>query len=476
MNSKESAQEIQFNRYKTGFNKEATKALTDLFHSKECSNLINECCWFFQVNTLYNPLTTLFTFIKQVLSADKSCKNAVSGVLANEFAEKGTLIGTATGAYVKARQRMPKKMVHDLVTLVGMELIVQAPLEWRPYGRHLKVFDGTTMTMADTQANQAAFPKHSNQNKNIGFPMARLVAVMSLTTGSIIDYALGPCKGKGTGEASLLRTLLPCIEPNDIVIADRYYPHFFLMCDLKNKGVDGVFRAAAQRRYDFRKGKRLGKYDHISSWEKPKKPEWMSQSEYALYPKTLSVREFKESGLIYVTTFLEATKYPKKELKLLYKKRWEVETNLKYIKTIMSMDHLTCKTPDMVEKEIGIHFLAYNMIRNLMTKAAIKHELLPTQLSFKSTIQLVNQLTPLVLYAKQDQKQLLLEILLDCISKNKVANRPGRTEPRAIKRKPKTFPSLKIDRKTQKHLVFQMHEYSHAKVPLHGWHGTIFMH
>lgn len=447
MKSKESYQTIQFNHYKEHLNKEAKGALSDLFHSEACKYLLKEYCWAFQTNTLYNPLNTLLLFIKQVLSADKSCQNAVSGVLVNEFAERGKLIGNSTGAYVKARQRLPVEIVHGLVKSTGLELLEQVPSEWKPYGRHLKAFDGTTMTMPDTEANEVQFPKHSNQNKNIGFPLARLVAVMSLTTGSIIDYAIGACKGKGTGEASLLRKLLPCFEPNDIVIADRYYPHFFLMYDLKNKGIDGVFRAAAQRRYDFRYGKRLGKYDHISTWKKPRKPDWMSRTEYDAYPDTLQVREFKESDLVYVTTFLDPKAYPKKELGLLYKRRWEVETNLNYIKTVMSMNHLTCKTPAMIEKEIAVHFLAYNIIRNLIAKAAMKHRLVPTQISFKGTIQLLNHFTPLFYHAEQQHKHVLFETLLDCISRNKVANRPGRVEPRAIKQRPKSFPALKINRK-----------------------------
>lgn len=233
------------------------------------------------------------------------------------------------------------------------------------------------------------------------------------------------------------------------MLGDRYYPHFFLMCDLIQKGVDGVFRAAAQRRYDFRQGKRLGKYDHIAAWKKPKKPEWMSLSEYQSYPETLHIREFKEAGVIYVTTFLDPKAYTKKDLSLLYKRRWEVETNLNFIKTVMAMNQLTCKTPSMIEKEIGIHFLAYNMIRNLMVKAGVKHKLCPAQISFKGTIQLLNQFTPLFYNINQQEKTILYEHLLDSIAKNKVGNRPGRIEPRAVRQRPKSFPVLKYHRKTE---------------------------
>jgi hypothetical protein len=456
MKFKENYQIIQFNNYKQHLDKETIETLSHVFNSEGCKQLINESCWSFQAQTLYNPLKTLLIFIKQVLSSDKSCKNAVCSVIVNELSQSGVLVGSSTGAYVKARQRLPGMVVHELVKLVGTTLVKKSPDEWMPYGRDLKVFDGTTITMPDTEANVTLFPKHSNQNKNVGFPLARLVAVMSLTTGSIIDYAIGPCKGKGTGEASLLRRILDCIQTNDIVLGDRYYPHFFLMCDLKRKGVDGVFRGAAQRCYDFRQGKRLGKYDHIAAWKKPLKPEWMSIEEYKSYPDTLHIREFKEAGAIYVTTFLDSEKYTKKDLSLLYKRRWEVETNLNFIKTVMAMNRLTCKTPAMVEKEIGIHFLAYNMIRNLMVQASVKHKLRPAQISFKGTIQLLNQFSPLLHNVNEQEKIILYEYLLDFIAKNKVGNRPGRVEPRAVRQRPKSFPVLKQTRKIEQKKLLLM--------------------
>lgn len=450
MKFKENYQINQFNNYKQQLDQGTLETLFQVFNSERCRQLINESCWSLQAQTLYNPLKTLLIFIKQVLSADKSCKNAVCSVIVNELSKSGILVGNSTGAYVKARQRLPGIVVHELVKVVGTTLSKASPNAWKPYGRDLKVFDGTTITMPDTEANTEAFSKHSNQNKNVGFPLARLVAVMSLTTGSVIDYAIGACKGKGTGEASLLRRILDCIEPNDIVLGDRYYPHYFLMCDLKRKAVDGVFRGAAQRCYDFRQGKRLGNYDHLAEWKKPRKPEWMSTKEYESYPNTLHMREFKENGLIYVTTFLDCKTYSKKELSLLYKRRWEVETNLNFIKTVMGMNRLTCKTPAMVEKEIGIHFLAYNMIRNFMVKASVKHKLRPAQISFKGTIQLLSHFTPLFHNANEQEKMIFYEHLFDFIAKNKVGNRPGRIEPRAVKQRPRSFPVLKQRIKIEK--------------------------
>lgn len=444
MKSKESAQIIQFKNYKNELNGEI---LSTLLGSEACNSLVQEYCWNHHQDNLYNPLQTLSLFIKQVLSADKSCKNVVSGLIAKEVFTKSNIIGYSSGSYVKARKRLPPEMLYETMTSAGKKFSTQVPEEWKTFGRPLKGFDGTTLSMADTPANRNIYPKHSNQKKECGFPLARLVAIMSLDTGTVLDYAVGPCVGKGTGESSLLRTLLKSLEPNDIALADRYYPHFFLLWDLQKQGVDGIFRAAAQRHYDFRQGKRLGCYDHIATWTKPRKPDWMTHEEYLAYPKTLSIREFKQGKLIYVTTLLDPSIYSKAKLICAYERRWEVETNLNYIKTVMEMSHLTSTTPDMVNKEISVHFLAYNLIRNLMVSAALAHQLKPTQISFKGSVQLLNQFTPFINYSSHQHAAFLTQMLLLYISKNKVANRPGRYEPRAVKRRPKTFPVLKIDRK-----------------------------
>ena len=304
--------------------------------------------------------------------------------------------------------------------------------------------------MADTQANQAVYPQHGNQKKGCGFPMLRLLAVMSLSMGTVVDYAVGAYKGKGTGEQSLLREIFNCIKYDDIVLGDRYFPSFFLMADLRNIGADGIFRGQAQRNYDFRTGERLGKYNHIASWKKPKKPAWMSQEQYDAYPDVMPVREFKVAGNVYVTTFLDAKTYPNRDLAKIYCRRWDIEINLRSIKSIMEMDMLSCKTPAMVRKEIGIHFLAYNGIRLIMAEACVKHDALPWQVSFKGTIQLIDEFMPHFLKSSDEKSEKLYNEMLRLVIKNKIGNRPGRVEPRVIKQRAKPFKTMQISRKIAK--------------------------
>jgi hypothetical protein len=214
---------------------------------------------------------------------------------------------------------------------------------------------------------------------------------------------------------------------------------------------DCIIPGHNQRHYDFRKGRRLNKKDHIVQWPKPRKPNGMSQKDYAKYPSFISIREFKVGGTIYITTLLEEKKYPKKELAALYQRRWEAEINLNALKTVLGMDKLVCKSPDMIKKEIGFFFLAYNIIRYIIANAAVQHDVLPSTISFKGTLQLLNELMPYLSMCSTKRKWLALyNQLLSLIVTKKVGNRPGRFEPRAIRLQPKSFPILRTSRKSEK--------------------------
>ncbi len=435
------------NKKESLLDKSGEISLTAILNAEPCQSIFSACIF---RDRIYTPVKTVFMFIKQVLSTDKSCKNAVAQLIAEQAVMDEPLMSENTGPYVKARQRLPEAVVKLLVKEVSKIEAKLTPIDWKPYGRELKSFDGTMLKMADTLENRAIFSQHKNQAEGAGFPMTRLVVVMSLTLGTVLDYELDAHKGKGSGESSLLRRMMGSIEKDDIVLGDRYFPNFFLMADLNNIEADGIFRAQSQRHYDFRTGERLGKNDHLVFWTKPAKPGWMEQNSYDAYPDKLQIREFKSGGNIYVTTLLDEKKYPKKELAKIYKRRWEIELNLRSIKSIMNMDMLVCKTPEMVKKEIGIHFLAYNFIRIIMAEACVKHHTLPWTISFKGTVQLIFAFMPHFLNSTEKNNKILYATMLSLIVKNKVGNRPGRVEPRVIKQRRKAFPLLSKPRKIEK--------------------------
>jgi hypothetical protein len=320
---------------------------------------------------IFTPLVTLKAFLFQVLSADGSCRQAVSHVLAERLSQGKKANSINTSSYCKARDDLPLKPLMQAVHETGNALHEQAHPSWQYNGHNTLIVDGATVLMADTVDNQNAFPQQRCQKQGLGFPIARLVGLVSLSTGALVSYATGPHKGKGSGETSLFATLIGDIAANDLLLADRYYCTWAILARLMKQGSHLLVQNHVQRKPDFREGKRLGVKDHLIVWKKPKKkPVWITDSDYRALPDKLLIREFAVGGMVYVTTLLDRKKYPKKELALLYKERWTVELDLRSIKTNMGMDMLRCKTAQMVNKEIAIHFLSYNLIRANIARSA----------------------------------------------------------------------------------------------------------
>jgi hypothetical protein len=395
---------------------------------------------------VFTPLVTLWTFLSQVLSPDHSCREAVARVIAFRVARGQEPCCPETGSYCKARNRLPLKVLTDLVRGHGRRIDEQAKDSWTWKGRRVQLVDGTTVSMPDTQANQEAFPQPGSQKPGVGFPLARLVAVISLATGAVRELALGRYQGKQTGETALFRTLWDHFARGDIVLGDRYFASFFGIAPLLKRGVDGLYRMHQRRKYDFRRGRRLGVEDHVVRWTKPQRPEWMDKALYAELPEELWIRElrvkvqragFRVDELVLVTTLLDPREYPKEDLADLYLERWNIELDLRSIKSVMQMDVLRCETPAMVEKEIWMHLLAYNLIRGLMTRAAAAHGKEPRCLSFKGALQALGAFRESLQWARGRRRERLWEALLGVIAFHEVGDRPNRVEPRAIKRRPK---------------------------------------
>jgi hypothetical protein len=300
--------------------------------------------------------------------------------------------------------------------------------------------------MPDTAENQRAFPQSKSQGIGLGFPPVRIVALIALSTGVVRDLALGPYKGKATGETALFRTLLDGLESGAIVLGDRYFASYFGIAGLSGRGVDGLFRLHQRRKFDFRRGCRIAIEDHIVVWAKPARPDWMDEATYAEMPEGLRVRElrvtirqpgFRVNELVLVTTLTDGEAYSKEDLAGLFLQRWNIELDLRSIKDVLQMDVLRCKTPEMVEKEIWMHLLAYNLIRGVMARAAEAHDVRPRQLSFKGALQTMTAFQDSLRRAAPGVREVLVDEMLKAIASHRVANRFGRVEPRANKRRPK---------------------------------------
>jgi hypothetical protein len=398
------------------------------------------------VDCVYTPLTTLLVFLWQVLNADHSCRAAVAKLLAFRASRRQPPCSANTGAYCQARARLPEEFVAGLARRTGAELDRHSQ-HWQWQGRRVLIFDGSTVSMPDTAANQAEYPQHPQQKPGIGFPLARIAVVFSLACGSVLDLAFCRYEGKGQSELGLLRKLWQLLKPGDLLLTDRYLCSCSEWLVLASRGIDCVARLHAHRTCDFRRGRRLGRGDHLVEWHKPRRPEWMDEATYRALPEALLVRElrvtltqtgFRSRQLIVATTLLD--QYSADELARLYRARWNAELDLRTLKTTMQMDVLRGRSPDIVRKEVWAHLLAYNLIRTLMAEAALEHHVLPRTISFKGALQTLNAFESLF-HASGDPRQ-HRQRCLAAIVQHVVADRPDRYEPRHRKRRPKPYPLM----------------------------------
>jgi IS4 transposase len=391
---------------------------------------------------LFPPTETLSMFLAQALDADRSCQKAVNNSALHRVASGLPSCSTHTGAYCRARGRLPTPMVCTLARSAGQRVVAQAARSWHWRKRAVRLVDGTTVTLPDTPANQAAYPQSHNQKPGLGFPLCRIVGIVCLGSGALLNAAVSPYQGKGSDEQSLLRSMLDTLACGDVLVGDAFYATYFLLCTLRERGIDAVFEqhGSRQRMTDFRRGQRLGQRDHLIVFQKPLiKPDWMSEVAFEQAPESLTVRELRTGGKTLITTLLCPKQTSKAELKLLYRDRWHVELDLRNIKTTLGMERLSCLHPSMALKEIWVYLLAYNLIRMMMAQAARHTHRLPRQLSFKHTVQICIALP-------QHRELILCEeqraILFELIAQQRVGDRPGRIEPRAVKRRPKSYPLL----------------------------------
>lgn len=432
-------------RFKQGFADRPTRALDELLSSDAVCAIVDEEVGAFR-ERVYPPLTTLGLFIGQALSADGGCQDAVARHLSERTAQGEYQCSLSSGPYCKARQRLPLSLIERLAVSVGERLEQMTGRNWKWRGRSVKLLDGTTVSMPDTQANQAAYPQSGEQQPGLGFPLAMLVALISLSTGAVLRWASGPCRGKGHGEQALFRPLMPHLSVGDIILVDRYHCTYFTVAMLAKHGVDLLTRQHQRRYTDFRQGQRLGHRDQLVTWHCPQRPDWMDQATYACMPQQLTLRQTEVAGRVLVTTLTDAHRVKPLDLDALYRQRWQVEVDLRSIKAVMGMDILRAKSPSMIDKEIGVHLLAYNLVRGIMARAAAGTQVLARALSFKGALQLLLTFQQHLRWAAGKSVDIMRAHFLGAISAIKLPIRPGRIEPHAIKRRPKNHALLTIPR------------------------------
>jgi len=407
---------------------------------------------------VYTPAVTLWGFLSQVLfkQEQRSCLAAVSRIVVLLVALGRRRPSDNTGDYCRARAKFPEPVIRRLTLDTSSRLEQQVPSAWLWHGRHVKLVDGTTSTAADTPANQNVWPQQPQQAAGLGFPILRIVVLLSLATAMVCGMAMGPYAGKETSELALFRELLGQLAAGDILLADRYYCSYFQIALLRELDVDFVTRLHQCRTADFRRGQALGKHDHLIMWSRPVRPTWMDPATYDRMPPSLTLREvrvdvqeagFRVESLVVVSTLTDARQYTREELAQLYRQRWMAELDIRAIKESLGLDVLRCKSPEMVRKELWTGLLAYNLIRQTMAQSAAEHGVSPRQLSFTAAMQQLAATWCLLPLAAEHLARLLIDVHREHLAHHEVGHRPNRIEPRAVKRRPKPHALLTTPRR-----------------------------
>jgi len=401
---------------------------------------------------IFNKETTFWAFFSQIIDADGGCAEVVKKLKTYLAVNGDRTLSVSTGSYCKSRKKLVESELEKILKHTSGSFHVNSadqPLS----GRRVIVVDGTGLSMPDTPENQAEWPQISSQKTGCGFPTMRLLGCFDLATGTILSYALG---SKKSHELPLLRQQQDAFEEGDIFLGDKGFCSFYDVEWLRKKGSDSVITLARRiPKTEQTCIKKLAGNDLLIRWERPvwHKKAPLPKDEWNQLPKELLLRQikvdveqpgFRVKSFYIITTLLDPLVYPAKDITELYYRRWSVELFFRDLKTTTKMDILRCKSPAMIRKELLMYFIAYNTIRHLIYETAHAHEKDPMRLSYKGALQALRQAEVYFNRAALCPAEILQirENLYDSIRTNIIPFRPGRSEPRCLKRRPKPYQLL----------------------------------
>lgn len=410
---------------------------------------------------VYTPKVTSLAFLSQILTPGSSCREAVRQVQgAYDLLPNASAVSSDTSPYCQARARLELDRLVGLRRHLAGQMESNVPHGSLPWSRPVKVIDGTFLNLPDTAANRAVYPQSTAQRPGCGFPQMRMVGVFSLQTGACQVHADADSH---TSEGSLFRQLWPTFQSGDIALADRLFDSYGNLGGLRHQGVDAIFSIHANRPRDLRRGRALGRLDRLCTLTKPVIPAagWTAV-EWARLPDTIPVRKLKARihnpkgrvrTIVLITTLLDPLLWPKELILLIYRHRWNVELFLDDIKTTLQMDMLSCRTPAMAQKELEMHMVAYNLTRAIMQEATLTGHAPLARISFKGTLDTMRQYSQTIARIptrQRKKRRVLYARMLEAIASDLVPERPGRREPRCLKRRPKAFPFMTKPRRQMK--------------------------
>jgi len=405
---------------------------------------------------LFTLRLTCECLVWQMLKPRTACREVVRQVQALACLHGRDAVDDNASAYIQARQRLPQECLERVLAATAQAAERRAAPSSQLQGRPVKVVDGSSVQLPDTAANQQDYPQPAGQKRGCGFPVLKLVVLFSLASGALLDVVLGNLHSH---DLRLFHRLWECLQAGDILLGDRAYGEYATLAGLPRQGVDVVARLHSRRKVDFRKARqRLGHHDGVFLWRKGcMQSTILTPAQWAALPEEIQVRivrftaacrGFRTQRITLVTTLLDAALYPAAELIALYLRRWRIELCLRDVKTTLGLEQLRCQSPAMVRKELLAGLIAHNLIRCVMAEAAQVHQAELERVSFKGAVDALRQYSAVLAQARTNRlKRKLWLDLLRTLAGDLVPRRPGRIEPRAIKRRPKPYPLLNKPRR-----------------------------
>ena len=415
-------------------------------------------------NRHYGSVTTFWAWLSQLMDENASCSKAVSMVQAWCAQAQLPIPSSDTGAYCMARKRLAKSFlagIHEHLSAL-MNRRIRAQDRWQ--GHILKAIDGTSVKLMDTLDNQEQYPQPSSQKPGCGFPVMGVVGIINLSHGGWDAFATAP---NDTHELTVTQGLMDQFQSGDLVLADRAFCSYELIAQLQQRGVESLMRLhpARHRVLDWRHGEKLSKQERLVIWSKParqSKSSKLSEQQWGALPDTLSIRlvkhrcqgRDKQPRDIIIATTLSDPKHTGEELAALYEQRWDIEVKIRDIKTTLGMEDFAVRTPEMAEKMLGMIAIAYNLIKAVSQQAAIENGQSLAMMGFKGVLDIV------VSYRSNYRghhghptlRISLHRTLIMIVSTKLIDPRPGRREPRALKKRPKPFALLTAPRAQYKEI------------------------
>ena len=397
------------------------------------------------------PIVTVLHMIMAAIWPEDSFNASWQVIWANFASWFPSLAGQcpARTNVAQARARLPIKLwrgLFDLVSLQSQRLSMQYD-KWK--GHRVILADGTCLSMADKPELFKTFGTNDGYHGKGKYPLARLVSLCLANTMMVMNYAIGRYN---QDETALLFSIIESLQKGDLLMADRHFAAAHYYWYYQQRSVEFLTRvhqclkvSRVKRIHSYSRNDFIG-YLNIGKSYRLKDPQLPSHVMVRFIKAKVCVRGQRKE-IWFATSLLDNKKYQAKAIAELYGRRWRIETLFREFKVNFSSDVLRSQSPDGVQKEIIARLTAINVVRMIMLEASAEYDVDPQRISFVGALRIIIGFSPALASSSIWLLPLIYRAMLTEIASAIVPERPGRIEPRMVRRECQHYPTLKKTRK-----------------------------